>query len=74
MRQKHVISALYIVPDTAFQSRLERINRRIIPGNDSAIRLYARKGFRPGKLLRGYYPDGTDARRMSFRTSCGRPE
>ena len=42
--------------------------------NDSAIRLYARKGFRPGKLLRGYYPDGTDARRMSFRTSCGRPE
>ena len=36
--------------------------------------LLDRNGFRPGKLLRGYYPDGTDARRMSFKTSCGRPE
>ena len=32
MREKHVIPAFYIVPDTAFQSRLERINCRIIPG------------------------------------------
>lgn len=32
MRKKHVIPFFYIVPDIAFQSRLERINCRIIPG------------------------------------------
>ena len=53
---------------------LREVTLEVRTDNDSAIRLYARKGFRPGKLLRGYYPDGTDARRMSFRTSCGRPE
>ena len=58
----------------ARQLGLDEVTLEVRTDNDSAIRLYARKGFRPGKLLRGYYPDGTDARRMSFRTSCGRPE
>lgn len=53
---------------------LREVTLEVRTDNDSAIRLYARNGFRPGKLLRGYYPDGTDARRMSFKTSCGRPE
>ncbi len=35
--------------------------------NDPALRLYARNGFRSGKLLRGYYHDGADALRMSLR-------
>ena len=47
---------------------LREVTLEVRTDNDSAIRLYARK------LLRGYYPDGTDARRMSFRASCGRPE
>ena len=53
---------------------LREVTLEVRTDNDSAIRLYARNGFRPGKLLRGYYPVGTDARRMSFKTSCGRPE
>ena len=53
---------------------LREVTLEVRTDNDSAIRLYARNGFRPGKLLRGYYPDGTDARRMSFKSSCGRPE
>ena len=53
---------------------LDEVTLEVRTDNDSAIRLYARNGFRDERLLRGYYPDGTDARRMSFRTSCGRPE
>ncbi|MFR8224243.1 MAG: GNAT family N-acetyltransferase [Alistipes shahii] len=53
---------------------LREVTLEVRTDNDSAIRLYARNGFRPGKLLRGYYPDDTDARRMSFKSSCGRPE
>lgn len=30
MREKHVIPFFYVIPDTAFQSRLERIDRRIV--------------------------------------------
>lgn len=39
--------------------------------NDPALRLYARNGFRSGKLLRGYYHDGADALRMSLRIAGG---
>ena len=51
---------------------LREVTLEVRTDNDSAIRLYARNGFRPGKLLRGYYPDGTDARPTvpsSVRTS-----
>ena len=53
---------------------LHEVTLEVRTDNDSAIRLYARNGFRDERLLRGYYPDGTDARRMSFRISGGRPE
>lgn len=42
--------------------------------NAPAIRLYNRNGFRPGKLLRGYYPDATDARRMTLSVLPDRRE
>lgn len=37
--------------------------------NTPALALYSRKGFVPDKLLKGYYHDGADARRMVFTLS-----
>ncbi len=68
------IYSVAVDPALARRRGLREVTLEVRTDNDSAIRLYARNGFRPGKLLRGYYPDGTDARRMSFKTSCGRPE
>ena len=53
---------------------LDEVTLEVRTDNAPAIGLYTRNGFRTGKLLRGYYPDGTDARRMSLRISGARPE
>ena len=53
---------------------LHEVTLEVNVTNDSALRLYTRNGFRPGKLLHGYYHDGADARRMSLRISGGHRE
>lgn len=58
----------------ARQLGLDEVTLEVRTDNAPAIGLYTRNGFRSGKLLRGYYPDGADARRMSLRISGGRPE
>lgn len=56
----------------ARQLGLREVTLEVRTDNDAAIRLYTRSGFRPGKLLRGYYHDGADARRMALSLSPGR--
>lgn len=51
----------------ARQLGLHEVTLEVNVTNDPALRLYARNGFRSGKLLRGYYHDGSDALRMSLR-------
>lgn len=54
------------------QLELREVTLEVRTDNDSAIRLYTRNGFRPGKLLPGYYHDGVDARRMTLSLLPGR--
>ena len=64
-RKKGVASAL-------MDSTLRRLNRRGIlrihlmvkVTNRTAIRFYQRYGFQKSRLVRGYYEDGSDGRRM----------
>jgi len=64
-RSKGVASAL-------MDSTLRRLNRRGIlrihlmvkVTNRTAIRFYQRYGFQKSRLVRGYYEDGSDGRRM----------
>lgn len=60
--------------DLAHQLQLREVTLEVRTDNDAALRLYTRNGFRPGKLLRDYYPDGGDARRMVLRLSTDRRE
>ena len=58
----------------ARQLGLDEVTLEVRTDNAPAIGLYARNGFRDDRLLRGYYSDGVDARRMSLRISGGRRE
>ena len=58
----------------ARQLGLDEVTLEVRTDNAPAIGLYARNGFRDDQLLRGYYSDGVDARRMSLRISGGRRE
>lgn len=48
------------------QGRRE-VSLEVRTDNTPALALYARNGFVPDKLLKGYYHDGRDARRMVLR-------
>lgn len=46
---------------------LREVTLEVRTDNISALALYTRKGFLPDRLLKNYYHDGTDARRMVLR-------
>lgn len=55
----------------ARKQRRHKVTLEVRTDNTPALALYAHKGFVPDKLLKGYYHDGTDARRMVLSLSNG---
>lgn len=53
----------------AQQCGLDEVTLEVRTDNTAALRLYEKNGFKPGQLLRGYYHDGADGRRMVLQLS-----